>query len=71
MHRDCCFPDSCPINERTGDGISVGRCWFHLDNGACPRHGDVSEAVKRYRASGLLTDENDLRPAAERGREGR
>ncbi len=49
---------NCPINERTGDGILVGRCWFLLKNGnTCPRHGDVSEAVKLFKATGELTKE--------------
>ena len=45
----------CPIMERTGDGIAVGRCWFHCPNGVCPRHGDIAKYL------GKLTDENELR----------
>ena len=35
------FPDNCNIMEYTGDGVPVGRCWFHLEEGVCPRHGKV------------------------------
>lgn len=49
------FTDSCPIREYTGDGCPVGRCWFHLENGVCPRHGNVREAQELYRRSGKLT----------------
>lgn len=55
------FPESCPVNERTADGECVGRCWYYLDDGrTCPRHGDVSAAVKLYRETGELTDEREL-----------
>ena len=39
------FPRNCPVRERTGDGVPVGRCWYHLgkDGNTCPRHGDVSK----------------------------
>ena len=40
------FDRNCPINEQTGDGTAVGRCWFYLVDGVCPRHGDVSKYVK-------------------------
>lgn len=33
----------CAVQERTGDGRPVGRCWFHLKNGCCPRHGFVGD----------------------------
>lgn len=59
-------PYNCAIIERTGDGRRVGRCWFSSPNDVCPRHGDVKEVMERYRASGLLTDEDSLpltRPA--------
>ncbi len=46
----------CPINEQTGDGKIVGRCWFFLKDGkTCPRHGDVSIAVRRYEDKKELT----------------
>lgn len=49
---------NCPINERTDDGHYVGRCWFHLADGkTCSRHGDVSKAVEKYQATGMLTKE--------------
>lgn len=53
------FARNCPILERTGDGRSVGRCWFVVDpDGLCPRHGDV----KRYLSDlPRLTDENVMR----------
>ena len=50
--------DNCPINERTADGILVGRCCHYLSDGkTCPRHGDVSRAVKMYENTGRLTNE--------------
>jgi hypothetical protein len=52
-------PNNCPIRERTGDGVSVGRCWCYCPDDVCPRHGDVSEALKRYRETNQLTDEHD------------
>ena len=52
------FLKNCPINERTGDGHLVGRCWFHTgDNGTCPRHGDVKQYLERLP---VLTDENEM-----------
>jgi hypothetical protein len=49
---------NCPINEVTGDNRAVGRCWFYLPDGVtCPRHGDVSRAVKTYHTTGKLTRE--------------
>lgn len=54
------FIGSCPIHEQTADGICVGRCWFHLPNGkTCQRHGDVSEAVEKYKQTGKLTLETN------------
>ena len=50
----------CPIIEQTADGTPVGRCWYTLDNGVCPRHGDVSPEVSRYERDGLLTMENRM-----------
>jgi hypothetical protein len=52
----------CPINEQTGDGVPVGRCYFLLKDGeVCERHGDVSFEVKHLRTTGELTLENSLR----------
>ena len=49
---------NCPIRERTGDGVSCGRCWFYLPDGkTCPRHGDVSVAVITYEQTQMLTDD--------------
>lgn len=50
-------PNNCPIRERTADGFSVGRCWFHCPDDVCPRHGDVSRALKHYRDTGMLSEE--------------
>lgn len=50
-------PNNCPIREFTVDDISVGRCWFHCVDDICPRHGDVSIALKLYRESGKLTNQ--------------
>ncbi len=48
----------CPINEKTGDGVSVGRCWFNLKDGyICPRHGDVAQEVAVFQTTGKLTPE--------------
>jgi hypothetical protein len=56
-------PDACAVNERTGDGRSVGRCWFDTKpDGRCPRHGDVRAVQNNYKATGRLTDEWDLSP---------
>jgi hypothetical protein len=52
------FHNNCAINEETADGVAVGRCWFYLTDGkTCPRHGDVSLAMNRYRMNGRLTRE--------------
>ena len=53
-------PNNCPILERTADGVRVGRCWHYLKDGRCPRHGDVSEAVEKYKSTGKLTDEKEI-----------
>tara|TARA_Y100000817_G_scaffold260550_1_gene214761 strand:+ start:1827 stop:2054 length:228 start_codon:yes stop_codon:yes gene_type:complete len=51
---------NCPVNERTAEGKSVGRCWFYCPEGICPRHGDVSSAIAKFKETGKLTDENDI-----------
>lgn len=52
---------NCPIMEQTGDGVTVGRCWFHLIDGkTCPRHGDVSQAVSYFKKTGKCMLESDL-----------
>jgi len=54
------MPNNCPIIEQTGDGRYVGRCLFFLADGrTCQRHGDVSGAVERHKATGRLTTESD------------
>lgn len=53
-------PNNCPINERTADGDLVGRCYYYLKDGHCPRHGDVTEAVTRYIETGELTKERAI-----------
>ena len=58
-------PGNCAILLRTADGVSVGRCWFRLEKGVCPRHGDVSEAQRHYAKTGRLTDENLLERRSE------
>lgn len=53
-------PNCCAVLERTADDIPVGRCWFHLKDGVCPRHGDVKAVQDHYLATGNLTDERDI-----------
>lgn len=53
------MPNNCPIREVTADGVSVGRCYFHLPDGkTCERHGDVSWEVEHHKKTGLLTRED-------------
>ena len=56
--------DNCAINERTGDGDLVGRCWFRLAllNGrySCERHGDVTDVRAAYIETGRLTPERQI-----------
>ena len=40
-------PNNCAIRERTAEGVSVGRCWFYLKDGICPRHGDVKTPAQK------------------------
>jgi len=54
------FPNACAVRERTADGTPVGRCYFHTENGVCPRHGNVSMVQEEYVRTGRLTDEGDL-----------
>lgn len=51
---------ACAVREYTADLVSVGRCWFQVVDGACPRHGDVREVQKRFAETGRLTDEYEL-----------
>jgi hypothetical protein len=56
------MPECCPVREHTADKKAVGRCWFHLkDGGICPRHRDVRVAVQRYKETGMLTNDYDLK----------
>lgn len=49
---------NCAINERTADGVLVGRCHFYVgDDDTCPRHGDVRTIMEHYRTTGRLTPE--------------
>ena len=34
-------PNTCPVIEKTADGIRCGICYFYLENGICPRHGKI------------------------------
>ena len=48
---------NCPVRERTGDGVSVGRCWrFMPDQKTCPTHGDVSAQVAEYKRTGKMQE---------------
>lgn len=67
------FESNCAVRERTGDGVSVGRCWFRLGrrnsrkwwfitNNAdgriiCPRHGDVTEIQENFKLTGKLGED--------------
>lgn len=53
-------PTACAVRERTANGVSVGRCYFQVVDGKCPRHGDVTAVQARYAETGRLTDEVDL-----------
>ena len=44
------FPNNCPVMERTVDGDPVGRCWFYLYDGICPRHGDKENRINKHGA---------------------
>lgn len=48
---------NCAVNEVTGDDVHVGRCYFHLDNNVCPRHGDVTAVQDNFINTGRLTSE--------------
>jgi hypothetical protein len=54
------FQNNCAIFERTADGVGVGRCWFYLVDGKCPRHGNVKAVMDHYHKTGKLTDELNL-----------
>lgn len=51
---------NCPIRQHTADGVSCGRCWYYVGEGpvkTCPIHGDVTQVVKHYVATGHLTND--------------
>ena len=52
---------NCAVRERTGDGRSVGRCWFHTseEDGVlmCPRHGDVTQIQAKFNRTGELGED--------------
>lgn len=49
---------NCAIRERTADGVSVDRCFFHLsETDTCPRHGDVKSEMERFRETGELQED--------------
>lgn len=58
------FTNNCPVRERTADGVSVGRCWCWCVDNRCPRHGDVTVALQRYRETGKLTDDHVAKAGA-------
>lgn len=55
------FVRNCAVLERTGDGVSVGRCWFHTDEKdgtvTCPRHGDVTKIQEHFLDTGKLGED--------------
>jgi len=52
---------NCAVRERSGDDVSVGRCWFHTDKNnsglICPRHGNVTEIQKHFSLTGELGED--------------
>lgn len=53
-------PLNCAIIEVTGVGNSVGRCWnFVGQDDQCPRHGDVSKEMVKFRDTGKMTREDE------------
>ena len=46
-------PNNCPVLEFTADGECVGTCTFYIGTKKiCPRHGDLSEVLKRDKGEG-------------------
>ncbi len=43
------WPNNCALIERTVGGRLVGRCWFPLKNGRCPRHGTKTSGMEELR----------------------
>lgn len=40
------FTGNCMVRQYTGDGDSVGPCWYATYDGQCPLHGDVSDYLE-------------------------
>lgn len=46
------YPNNCSVRERTADGVFVGVCWFHLEDGTtCQRHGVVKIPLTKNKNS--------------------
>jgi len=60
------FTGNCPVRSRTGDGVSVGRCWHSTYAGVCPIHGDVQQWIALADGERCSIDENDLPPYEQR-----
>lgn len=59
----------CPVVERTGDGISVGRCEHALRGTYCPRHGNLDGHLAKRDGPGdvwELIEEDELPPRGRR-----
>ena len=55
---DAELPDNRAVRERTGDGVSVGRCWFYVGKTmVCPRHGDVRVIQDHFIKTGNLSED--------------
>jgi len=60
------FTGNCPARSRTGDGVSVGRCWHSTYEGVCPIHGNVEAWIALADGERCSIDENDLPPYEKR-----
>ena len=61
---------NCAVLEVTGDGETCGRCWYYVgEKDVCPRHGDVSDVMQKYRETGKLTLETEMSARLPDGRE--
>lgn len=54
-------PYACAVREYTADGVCVGRCWYTVVNGICPRHGNVKAVQEMFKETGKLTDSFKLK----------
>lgn len=50
----------CPIKLPANENESSKRCFYHVADGFCPRHGNVIDYIKRYRKLKTLTEEAEL-----------